>query len=258
MLVLLLIGCGESEGTWEFEVTGDEHVEQGIPADVFLDGCSVTFDTFLVNISDMVLRTDEGRHAGDITEGNGIYDLLQPGPHLVGTVAVPASEYHLVEYRIEPASGAVSVNASAEQTTKMNELGSSIRVAGTIACATEVTFQWTFVPDTYYSCPVDALVVERDEATRTQATIPAAWLFRDSLDPAAAANVRAEAIVAADADANGILTQAEVAVVDMVNLDYDVGDHATLDNLAKYISYLAGTMGHLDGDGRCDTEFEDD
>lgn len=251
MLVLLLVGCGG--GTWELETWGEEYIEDGIPAEAFADGCSVTYDTFLVNFTERALHDGDGEHVGAI-EGAQVYDLTQAGPHLMGSAEVPATHYDEVEIVVGPAVGATAGNATDDQVATMNDLGASVWVSGTLTCATEATFAWSFDTDTAYACEPDDLTVPAGGVARSQSTIHGDHLFYDGLeDPDAV--VRGEAIVAADADGDGEVTQAELAAVPVAGLGYDVGQYSDVTDLAQFVAFLTRTLGHIDGEGHCQVEL---
>ena len=58
-LSLLLAACG-TPGPWATEIYGEDFLEQGIPAEAFDDGCSASFDTFLVSVTERALLDGAG------------------------------------------------------------------------------------------------------------------------------------------------------------------------------------------------------
>ena len=75
--LVLLTGCGS--GTWTVNTWGEEYIEDTIPAEIFEDGCSVTYESFEVAMSGvaLLLLATDGPLGGDIavlptTDGLGV------------------------------------------------------------------------------------------------------------------------------------------------------------------------------------------
>ena len=85
-LVLTASSCGGGEGSYRVTIYGEAYIEEGIPADVFVDGWAITFDEFLIVVGDITLA--DGAAAID---GWRVFDLAQPSGgdgHELGRVAV--------------------------------------------------------------------------------------------------------------------------------------------------------------------------
>lgn len=249
----LLAGCGD--GVWAVTTWGEEYIEQEIPAEIFEDGCSATYDTFLVNIAGAALLDGDGKSSGALGSAQ-VFDMTQPGPHPVGEVAAPATHYDTAEFRVAPASGAeVAGNATGDQTAEMISAGASVLVAGTLTCsAGAVTFRWVFQTDTTYRCEPDDLTLPAGGEDTTQLTIHGDHLFYDGLENPDAV-VRGEAIVAADSDGDGAVTMEELSAVSVSGLGYQVGQYSDVSDLGAFVTFLTQTLGHVDGEGHCQVDL---
>ena len=249
--LLLLVGCG-AQGEWTLETWGEDYIEQRIPSDDFADGCTASYDTFLVGLTDLGLVDGNGDFAATI-DGALVFDMAQEGPHLVGTAAAPVGLYTTVKARIAPSADFASGNATVEQVALLADNGWSVYASGTATCGDDqVSFAWGFAGDTTYLCAPEGLEVPRGGAALSELTIHGDHLFYDGLeDPDA--QVRAAAIVAADADGDGVVTQAELAQVDVAPLGYTVGQFGAVRTLADFVDHLTTTLGHIDGEGHCTT-----
>lgn len=260
MAALLLLpcaagaSCGEEEageGTLALEVWGEEFIEDGIPDDVFVDGWSVTFDRFLVAID--AVSAARGTAAPDLEDpAQRVFDLTRAGPFPVLTRVVPAGRYDNAGYRLRPAqAGAGAGNASADDVALMTDGGYSVYVSGSATDGTTTkTLRWGFTTETsYHECHSEADLASGAAAT-IQLTIHADHLFYNDLvseDP----DVKFSTIAAADTDADGEVTLAELAAFDITGLpDYGTGS-LRVDNLADFIAHLTATLGHIDGEGHC-------
>ncbi len=88
-----------------------------------------------------------------------------------------------------------------------------------------------------------------------QITIHGDHLFMDSLvemEP----SLRFDAIAAADADHDGDVTLEELEAVSQTAFEaldhYDVDPDSGITDLRAYLTYLATTVGHIDGEGHCE------
>ena len=60
----------------------------------------------------------------------------------------------------------------------------------------------------------------------------------------------------ADADDDGEITQAELEAYNITVLpNYGVGS-LPIDNMWEYISHMTSTLGHIDGEGHCETSAQ--
>jgi hypothetical protein len=226
----LLAACGAGE--WQVSLWGEDFIEQGIPSEVFADGCSATFTEFLVTLDGAALLDGDGDVVGEIDGGS--FDLAPPGPVSVGAVDVPAGTYTAARFVV--ASGG----------------GEAVRAAGALSCGEDsVAFDWSFPAEATYDCAPDGLTIAAGGVGQTELTIHGDHLFYDGLeDPEA--EVRGQALVDADADGDGTLTLAELEAVAVAPLGYSVGRYSEVTDLAAFVGQLTRTLGHVDGEGHCD------
>jgi hypothetical protein len=231
-------GCG-GEGTWTVEIWGEDYIEVGIPADDFADGCSVVFDRFELAVAEVALLDGDGAVVAEV-EAEPTYDVTIAGPTLVGEAPAAATHYDTVRFSTPP-SDALG--------------GASMEIEGTLTCGEEaVSFSWSFDTDTTYLCEPEELTIPAGGEDGSMLTIHGDHLFYDSLDNPDA-QLRGQAIVDADADLDGVVTQAELQAVGLASLGYDVGSWSEVTELEGFIAALTHTLGHIDGEGHCQIEM---
>jgi hypothetical protein len=148
-----IAGCS-APGTLEVRVYGEEFIEQGIPADEFVDQWAVTFRRFLLGLGDV--SAARGHEAPDLqAAAYRVYDVARPSDGagvLVSSATVPAGGYDHVAYRVAPApAGAQAANAAAADVDLMTRQGYSIFVEGEATKgAVTKTFAWGFTTRTHY------------------------------------------------------------------------------------------------------------
>jgi hypothetical protein len=217
--------CGAGE--WVVTTWGEEYIEQGIPAEVFADGCSARFDSFTVQLQEIALLDGAGEEAGAL-DGVFLVELTEPGPQTLGRASAPATLYDAARARIAPVDGAPSVTA-----------------AGVITCGeASVSFDWSFSTDTTYVCAPEDLTLPRGGEATTELTIHGDHLFYDGLESP-------DALVRAEALADGVVTQAELDAVPLAPLGYTVGQYSDVTTLGQHVERLTRSLGHVDGEGHC-------
>lgn len=257
-------GCcgGETEGTGTLNVTvwGEEFIEEGIPAVEFEDGWPITFHKFIVLLHG-VSAAREGAEDEALTalEGCAAFDLVKKGPATLASLEAAEGAYADTTYAIKPtAAECASTAGTAEpaDAAMMVDKGYSVYLEGSaMKDGSEVAFAWGFARATLYShCHSTAVVKDGGEAT-VQLTIHGDHFFYNSLvNPKAA--LEFQVIADADIDGDGTVSMEELkglAGDDFKALDnYDVGD-LTVDNLYDYLQEQSATIGHIDGEGHCDT-----
>jgi hypothetical protein len=244
----LLVGCAPA--TWSLETWGEAFIEEGLPAEEFVDGCSATFDHFLVTVANPGLVGGSGEAVSDLP-AETVWDLVGAGPHAIGASEVPATTYSRVDVTVGPASAAAAAgNATADQVAQLVDGGWSIHVAGELTCgARSAAFAWGFDTETTYRCEPELTLAAGGQGS-TEFTVHGDHLFYDALeDPEA--GLRGEALLDAD-DGDGDLTQAELAAVALAPLgDYDVGGFSEVTDLAAFVEHQTTSVGHVDGEGHC-------
>ena len=233
-LAILPIFAGCASGDWAVNTWGEEYIEEGIPAEEFEDGCSASFNRFSVAFSEASLRNPDESVVGEVPAGR--FELTEPGPQDLGVVSVAPGTYDRVYYTVG------------------SETEDSVQTAGTVTCGENtVAFEWNFNPSVRYRCLADApleVVVPEGGQVSTQITIHGDHLFYDSLAGEGEV-LRGQAIVDADADADGVVTLTELESVSVEALGYPVGTHTEIANLADFIAQLVSGVGHVDGEGHC-------
>ena len=246
----LLTACGE--GTWVVETWGEEYIEDGIPAADFEDGCSATFDHFVVSITEASLLDGDGEIISSALDSAVSVDVAAAGPHALGTTPAPRGSYTSARFVVAPST---AVEGSGSELVA----GHAVAAAGTVTCdGTSVTFDLTFDRATTYTCEPDGLSIPSGGEGLTQLTIHGDHLFYDDLESPDAL-VRGQAFVDADADADsdGILTLAELQAVSIPELGYGVGRYSDATTLDLFVDRLISTLGHVDGEGHCAVSTED-
>jgi hypothetical protein len=222
LLVALSAGaCAAGEGEVEVRMWGEAFIEDGIPATAMDDAWTIEFSRFEVELRDVSI-------AGASLDDPDPIDLTQASDgvgQLVGRASVAAGEHDDAAFTIVR----TTVEGSAEK-------GGVLK-----------TFAWTFdTPVDYANCEITT-EVPRDGVGELQITIHADHLFYDSLVSEQPAS-RFDALAAADTDADGELSMAELAATDIGA--YDPGN-LPIDDLWSFLAAQAQTMGHVDGEGHC-------
>ena len=252
LALLPLVGCGGS-GTWSVSTYGEPYIEEEIPASDFADGCSATFDTFQVMIAEASLLDGDGSAVASMPDAQ-VFDVAKAGPHEVASLDVPATFYDTARFRIGPASSAVGGNVDDSEAQAMVDAGTSMWATGTLTCGTETkTFDWSFSSDSLYDCEPEDLVIPNGGTDATELTVHGDHFFYDGLANEDA-EVRGQAIFDADADANGAITQTELAAVPVAPLGYQVGPNSDVTDLGAFVERLTAALGHVDGEGHCQVQ----
>jgi len=259
-LAPLATGCSDDEaaadGTLQVTIYGEEFIEDEIPGNDVADGWTIDFTRFLVTVHDVEI----GKPGADpvLSLGGGrVFDLAKPSNtlgHVVGAGDVPGGTYRELAYTVGPAvTGTVAGNATAGDVTEMIAGGFSVFVEGSASKSGQVIdFAWGFTTSTRYAPCATSAMVDGGRGT-SQITIHADHLFYDSLVSETPA-IRFQ--LAADADTNDddAVTLDELAAVDITGLDnYQVGNATDVTNLRRFIEAQVPTLGHVDGEGHCET-----
>ncbi len=261
VLAFALVGCG---GVGEVSLTtwGEEYIEQGIPTAIFEDGHTVRYDKFLVVIKDFTMARKTGEK-GPAQVTPLVVDVTQPGPlELVKFTGVDALKYDQVSFGIGPASNAIAAGGvAAADVERMKSGNRSILVEGTVSKgAVSKRFAWAFSLDTHYAdCTNpdfgEGVTLPTGGREEVQLTIHGDHFWYDALQ-SPDAKVRGAAIVAADADADGEVTQAELAAVQLTTLpigQYGTGGASNVKTLGDFVNALGRSIGHFRGEGECIT-----
>ena len=228
MFAPVLAACGaeaEGEGEVTVSVYGEDFIELGIPAEEMADEWSVSFDRFDVTVADVVVGGVEMPAADPVdisvsTEGAG---------HPIASAVVPAGAHTDSSFAITRVE--LSGSASKDGTTK--------------------SFEWVFEQGTrYVACETTTSVTDGGSAT-FQITVHADHFFYDSL-VAEKPQVAFQALADADVDGDGVITREELEVTDIGG--YDPGSAGDVNDLWTWLIAQSRTLGHVDGEGHCDSQ----
>lgn len=263
----LMAACdngGSGEGAVTFTTWGEEFIEEGIPPEDgdeegFVDGWEVTFDRFLVSLGEIRVGNRDGNTA--IVSGDmRLFDLVRPGPVQVERFEnVPKGSWQEVSYAIRPADDLQIGNAAAADLELMTTNGWSLYVEGTAVRGGESrTFRWGFDTNTLYTtCGHEdfgtGITVAPGGDLSVELTIHGDHFFFDDLQ-GNEAELRFDAIAAADANDDGEVTLEELAQVDLDTLPegtYGTGGASGVFDLRDFVTTLARLVGHFRGEGEC-------
>ena len=259
-------GCGDGGGSGTLKVTtyGEDFIEKEIPAaasggEGLVDGYTIKYSKFLVTLSDLKIADSDGEIGGQLV-GPVVFDVHPVGPHTVTTFdSIDARRWDRVSVLLAPAKEATAGNATAADVKVMNDNGYSVYVEGAAdKGGKKLFFKWGFTAKTHYTecykkSSGNGLVVPTGGSATMEFTIHGDHLLYDDLqssDP----SLRFEAVAGADADADGEVTIAELAKVDLTTLpagQYGTGGAGNIKNLRQFIEALSRTLVHFQGEGHC-------
>lgn len=251
IVMLALSACHQDPEDYQLRIYGEAFSEQAIPASAVADGWEVEFGEFVIAIGEVAVIADEtvelpGWHVFDMTEpSNGLGQLVAP--------FAATGELKAVEFRIGRPGPIEGGNATPEQIDRLLENGWAFEVTGVgRRDGREVAFDWGMALEYGHKCKLGQDVSEpRDYG-------PTIFIHTDHLlidDLEHNPETRFDLIASADADADEVVTPLELAAVDITKLErYQSGSRAIPDYW-NYIGALAGTLGHIDGEGGCMPEL---
>lgn len=268
----MLVGCGGDDpiesggrGTITFTTWGEEYVEDAIPADPdggFVDGWTVRYSRFLVNLGNIRVATASGEIAATMP-GSYLVDNTIEGVKEVVSFDVPARAYEAVGYDIAPVTADAELGPGAFETdrTMMADNGYSVYLAGT-ATKGDVTkrFAWGFTVGTRYEqchSVLDGrdtlgLVVTNGGTVEAELTTHGDHPFYDRLRASStvATSLRFDALADTDADDDGEITLEELdaELIDVLRYNPSGLDASTYREL---VTELIRTVGHFRGEGEC-------
>lgn len=250
-LATTLAGCDDvGDSTLRVSAWGEDFIEEGIPAEEFVDDWSVTFDAFVVSLG--AVDADgvrlPGPHVIDLALASGGLG------HEMGTLQVPAEGEPEVSWSLVPATTDAVSDVGADVLDAMASQGATLWVRGQAVRGDVVkTFDWSLaVPVTYLACETGTPLAE-DEVTDTVLTVHADHLFYDDLD-SEEPNVAFDLIAAADRDDDGAITMEELSAQSLDGqVRYQVGGR-DIDDLGAFVLAQARTVGHINGEGHCEIE----
>jgi len=226
-VVATLAACGGDDVEESLLIVtayGEPFIEEGIPADEMADGWAIAFSTFDVTITGISVagRAFSASAPVDLAVGSG------GNGHEIGRTNVAAGSYSDAAFTI--ARVAIEGTATKDGATK--------------------SFAWTFDTATSYTGCETTTRVGGAAAATFEITVHADHLFYDSLvaeEPA----LRFQALADADTDGDGAITRAELESAGIGS--YDAGSGGGVDNLWDWLVAQTATLGHVDGEGHCDS-----
>lgn len=259
-LATTLTACG-GVGQLSLTTWGEDFIEQELPASSFEDGFTVRYTKFLVVLKDFTLATKTGKQ-GPSQSSALVVDLTKPGPLELQTFTdLEAIKWDAVSYGLGPAAGALGAGAvSAADVEAMTSSGSSLWVEGSLSKGgTAKRFSWRFDTDTHYgSCTSpdygEGVTVPTGGAVTVELTIHGDHLWYDDLQ-SPAARLRGTAVAGADTNADDVITQEELAAVQLTSLplgQYGTGGTSGVKTLHDFVRGLVRTVGHFRGEGECE------
>lgn len=268
-----LFACSEGTGTVAFTTWGEGYIEESIPASVFADGWTVKYSKFLVTFSEV--KVLDGTNAVAALPKPIVVNQVTPGVKALASFPGLEAGRYGVEYAIGPVADALllpGVDAADFATMKAN--GWSLWVAGTASKAgVTKSFSWGFATNTkLVDCEGDlngktelGTVVTTGGTDAIELTNHGDHLFYDDLqDPAA--KTRFQHLADADVGANGapgdgVITQAELAAVKLVDIPaekgkFGIGGASSVKDLGAFVAFLSRTIGHFRGEGECHVQIQ--
>jgi hypothetical protein len=242
VLLAGVAGCvADAPETGEHRITiyGEEFVEDEIPASE-TDGWRVDFERFEVAVLSVEVRPENGEPV--FLDGPYRQDLTEDSSgtgHELARADVAEGPVGDLDYRIAPESGEAAVIVEG---TAMNE-------------GTEKSFAWSFETVTSYTNCETTAEIEEGEVATSELTIHADHLFYDSLVDSEP-DVRFGPIAEADADDDGDVTLAELTEVDIGGRERYGTGNVYADDLRAFLTAQTRTLGHIDGEGHCDTNLD--
>lgn len=254
----LPIACSEEQGDLSVQIYGEEFIETGIPSDVFVDGWAIEFDSFLISVGEVTVAGVGSDPALEETQFK-VFDLTTDSGgvgYMVAAGSVPGGSYDQTSYMVASSSDLVAGNASEADVARMKDGGFSVYLAGSATKGDEAkSFAWGFTTRTHYHACESNAVVKATAPASVQLTIHGDHLFLDDLF-SETPSVRFDLVAGADVNGDGDITQAELEAVDLRPLqNYQVGSTGITD-LWHFIEHLTSTLGHIDGEGHCESERE--
>lgn len=262
----LLGGCSAGTGKVEFTSWGEEYIEKQIPAADVADGWSVHYSKFLVVIGGITVADDADVVGAELTSTK-LVNHVSPGVKSIATFSdLEAKAWTKVSYQIRPAAADTEVGdgATADDLAFMKQHAYSVYVeAEATKGGVTKSYKWGYgVPTQYNDCKGDkdgketfGVIVTNGGTDTVELTIHGDHLYYDDLQ-ALNAERRFNAIASSDKDADGVVTEDELAAVKLVDVDpadgaYGTGAAGDVNDLGAFVRALSRTVGHYRGEGEC-------
>jgi hypothetical protein len=269
--ILLLLSLGtltmscdsapNNSGTGQLTITtwGEEFIENGIPAHEFEDGWTVVFDKFIVLLQDVTTGPEGSSDSALVAvDGCAAFDLVNPGPVSIAQLDTDSGTYNETAYTIAPAkSCSHPINTAAfEDVEMMTSKGYAVFISGTASKEGETkSFAWGFSEPVHYAHCHSTAILKPDGQATIELTIHGDHFFYTSLSNPDS-GLAFQTLADADSNHDDELTTDELKEftgTDFMALDnYDVGS-LPVTNLYEYLAAQSSTLGHIDGEGHCET-----
>lgn len=264
LMCLALVACGGGKGSVQFTTWGEEYIEDKIPVDSmdavgFVDDWSLSYSKFLVTFGEIKIADRNGAVAAT-QDGAKVFDLRKKGPvELVSFADLDAQRWDTVSYSILPSADSTAGNADAADVTLMHTNGYGVYVAATATKGSVTkTLSWGYTLNTLYEdCEQKeqgkGVVVPVGGSDTVQLTVHGDHIWYDDLQ-SETAKIRFQAYADADKDNDGVITETEVAAVQLTSLplgQYGTGGASSVKTLKDFSNALSRTIGHYRGEGEC-------
>ena len=254
------VGCGT--GDLRITTSGGDFIEAGIPVELFADGGSVTFSSFLVTFSDVTVGGADGS-VGDVA-GPVVFDVHQAGPIEVATLTgLQPGPFEDISVAVSPATDdALAGNVDGADLDFMAAQAFSVYVEGAVSQNdVEKSFAWGFTTNTrIVDCAQEdgtpGVVVPTGGQGLWDLTIHGDHLFLDDLASEDAA-LRLSAVMLADSNDDDVIERGELDAVDLSALpgdQYGVGGASDVLSLGDFMAAQSRTLVHHTGEGECTAE----
>jgi hypothetical protein len=246
------LGCSDT-ASHTIGVVGNAEIRTGLPVESFVDGWSVTFEQFIVVVHHPALieQTDDDP-AWVRRLGVTVWDVAadpEPGTESfeIYAAGLRATRYDGFDFQVAPpsASGyaAEAGNVERDIVDAMVEADTAIRVVGTATKDGQtLAFDWSFTTDTLYRCAIDIELGAAEEGSSV-IEILGGRLFANGLGDATP-TYAFDAIAAADANGDAVITLAELEAVTVAAAGYDPGGEDVQD-LGEFVRAQSRSIGDV-------------
>jgi hypothetical protein len=267
----LLGGCISSSspdyGDLAVFTQGDVTLEDGLKSTDVVDGWTITFERFVVNVGGVALGTSAST-ASTLGESNYVLvDQALPGPKLViDAKDVLARTWPSFSFTVRPArtTSELAGGVTDDDLVKMRNLGASMWVKGSAKKGDVTkTFDWVFNHSvSYEACQTTTssgtlfgVDVDDDEITDVSIVFRGRTLFEDGIGASKPA-LRFDPIAQADTNADGVVAANELAALPLAAVRANHGFYGTasssnVNTLRDFLDQQAQRLVAFQGTGTC-------
>jgi hypothetical protein len=274
LLLPVLPACDASgHGTVTFTTWGEEFIEEGLPSSTFpKDHWSVKYTKFLVVYQNVTIADDAGHSVAELPHPL-VFDMTKKATRTSKTLAtftLGAKPWPNLSYQLGPISDDAEPGelATTEDVELLKVNQASVLVAG-VATSPEgrqKSFNWSFAPATLFQAchgeqdgkDVAGVLVTNGGHQVVELTVHGDHFFYDDLQSEQAVP-RFQALADADANADGVISLAELDAIPLYTIPTEKGAYGSgalgnVNTLGDYERTLARTIGHYRGEGSCDSK----